>query len=268
MVAKSRVILAMENAALEAGEEVLQRIRHGENLRVTKKGPGDFVTDADLGAQEILIKQLRNFNSTYGFLIEEEGEIPGDDDRCRWIIDPLDGTTNYIHGLPHFCISIALQLRDPNHKPEIQAGLVYAPALAQMFWAEKGNGAYLNNQPLMVSSRSHLNDALLAGYVSRNPTSATKDIAARSALAANVRIMGSAALELAYVAAGKLDGFWHVNLNAWDMAAGIVLIQESGGCVSEIAGGNQMLENHSILATNAHLHQAIISVLAPFYCNG
>lgn len=265
MVVKSSVIIAMEKTANRVAETLLQHFGSSRTLQVSKKGPGNFVTNADISSEQIIIEELQKLDGSYGILTEERGYLEGENNSYCWIADPLDGTTNYIHGVPHYCVSLALQAGCSTDQPEIVAALVLAPTLGQVFWAETGAGAFLNDKQITVSDQGELSDALLAGYVSRNPQNAHIDVAARSALAANVRIMGSAALELAYVAAGILDGFWHANLNAWDIAAGILLVREAGGKVSEITGGADMLVQKNILATNGHLHQRISAVISPFY---
>lgn len=263
---KSPIIRIMEDAVLKTGRSLTRDFGEVEKLQVSRKGPGDFVTSADRRAEKILVQELQKVRPDYGFLVEESGEIAGADKEYRWIADPLDGTTNFMHGIPHFCTSLALEKTQPNGKKEIVAAVIFAPVLNELYWAEKGVGAYMNNERIAVSSRRNLEDALLGAYFWCNGGDRTEaDITAFTSLKSNVRILGAAALELAYVAAGKLDGFWNDRLNPWDMAAGILLIQEARGMVTEINGSNRMLENSNILATNGELHDTIRKAIASCY---
>jgi myo-inositol-1(or 4)-monophosphatase len=192
--------------------------------------------------------------------MEESGASPGSDPRHRWIVDPLDGTTNFLHGIPHFAISIALE-RDG----EIVAGVVYDPTRDEMFWAEKGVGAYVNEHRLRVSARRGLGDAVIGtGIPFRGRGDHPEYLASLAAVmgaTAGVRRLGAAALDLAYVAAGRYDGFWEFGLSAWDVAAGILLIREAGGYVSDLAGGHDMLDAGTIIAANDHLHLPLAALV-------
>ncbi|MGH7038582.1 MAG: inositol monophosphatase family protein [Stellaceae bacterium] len=260
MIIRSAVVTVMANAALKAARGLLRDFGEVEQLQVSVKGPGDFVSTADLKAERTLKTELARGRPGWGLLFEESGAAPGTDPRHRWIVDPLDGTTNFLHGIPYFAISIAAE-RDG----EIIAGLVYEPVRDEMYWAEKGTGAYVNDRRLRVSARRRLADALFASGM---PPAAREALPAQlAALAAvreasaGVRRLGSAALDLAYVAAGRLDGFWAFGLSPWDIAAGILLVREAGGYVSDLSGGPEMMEKGEILAANDHLHLPLGALL-------
>jgi myo-inositol-1(or 4)-monophosphatase len=253
MAVRSATINVMAAAALKASRGLIRDFGEVEQLQVSMKGPADFVSSADLKAEKIIRGELAKGRPGYGFLMEESGSTVGSDTRHRWIVDPLDGTTNFLHGIPHFCISIALE-RDG----EIVAGVVYEPTRDEMFWAEKGAGAYLNERRLRVSARRGLADALIGtGIPFRERGDHALYLATLAAVmgaTAGVRRPGAAALDLAYVAAGRYDGFWEYGLSAWDIAAGILLIREAGGYVSDLTGGHDMLTTGDVLAANDHLH--------------
>ncbi len=266
---KSGIIRVMEGAVIKAGRRLLRDFGEVEKLQVSQKGPGDFVSTADTEAQKTLTWELQKARPDYGFLVEEGEEIKGKDASYRWIIDPLDGTTNFLHGLPFFCISVALEKRLPNKKPDIEAAMIFAPVFNELFWAGKGEGAYVNDERLKVSARVKLDiSAVGTGGVAINRADRLATEAAIQAVAekvAAVRILGSAALELAYVAAGRLEAYWHSTMKPWDVAAAILLIREAHGMVTEIGGGSRALETGSILATNGHVHKEIDSLVAPHY---
>lgn len=258
MVARSAVVTVMANAALKASRGLLRDFGEVEQLQVSIKGPGDFVSTADLKAERTLKAELTRARPGWGLLFEEGGAEPGADPRHRWIVDALDGTTNFLHGIPHFAISIAAE-RDG----EIVAGLIYEPARDAMYWAEKGAGAYVNDRRLRVSARRRLAEAVIGCEVvpADDPPAHLAALAAVMAATAGVRQMGSAALALAYVAAGRLDGFWEFGLAPWDMAAGILLVREAGGYVSDLSGGHDMMGEGTILAANDHLHLPLGALL-------
>jgi myo-inositol-1(or 4)-monophosphatase len=253
MAVRSPIFIVMERAARKAARSLLHDFGEVENLQVSIKGPGDFVSSADLQAERILKAELRRARPSYGFLAEEGGAESGSDPRFRWLIDPLDGTTNFLHSIPHFCISLALECDG-----QIAAGLVYDPMRDEMFYGEKGVGAFANDRRLRVSARRQLADAVIGtGIPFRERGDHPRYLKLLEAVMGNtagVRRMGAAALDLCYVAAGRFDGFFEFGLNAWDMAAGIVIIREAGGFVSEIEGGADPLKSGSILATNDPLH--------------
>ena len=256
----SPLISVMTAAARKASRRLVRDFGEVEQLQVTRKGPADFVSTADHRTEQMLFDELSRARPTYGFLLEERGLVEGKDTSNRWIIDPLDGTTNFLHGIPHFAISIALE-RDG----EPFAGVIYNPISDEMFWAEKGKGAHLNDRRLRVSGRDKMEDAVFATGI---PFLGAKDHAlflkqAEKVMGATagIRRFGAASLDLAYTAAGRVDGFWENGLQAWDMAAGIVMVREAGGFVSEIDGGKNMLENGNVLAVNSLLHRSLGKLL-------
>ena len=253
MAVRSPIFIVMERAARKAARSLLHDFGEVENLQVSLKGPGDFVSSADLQAERILKAELKRARPSYGFLAEEGGAESGGDPRFRWLIDPLDGTTNFLHGIPHFCISLALECDG-----QITAGLVYDPMRDEMFYGEKGVGAFANDRRLRVSARRELANAVIGtGIPFRERGDHPRYLKLLEAVmgaTAGVRRMGAAALDLCYVAAGRFDGFFEFGLNAWDMAAGIVIIREAGGFISEIEGGADPLKSGNILVTNDHLH--------------
>jgi myo-inositol-1(or 4)-monophosphatase len=249
MTTGSSLVNVMVAAAYKAGRSLVRDFGEVEHLQVSKKGLGDFVSTADHHAEEILMTELKKARPGFGFLIEESGVVAGSDTEQTWIVDPLDGTSNFLHGIPHFSISIALQVGD-----EIVAGVVYNPAIDELYWAEKGKGAFLNKRRLRVSGRKHLDESLIgAGTPYSRHGNSKQFLALMEKLMPHVggiRRFGSAALDLAYVAAGRYDGYFEMGLSAWDIAAGILLVKEAGGYVSEINGGKDMLKSGSILAAN------------------
>ncbi len=253
MARTSAHVTVMLRAAQKAGRGLLRDFNEVEKLQVSMKGPGEFVTVADTRAERTIREELARARPGYGFLMEESGAQPAADSPFRWIVDPLDGTTNFLHGIPHFCVSIALE-----RSGEIVAGIVYDPVKDETFWAEKGEGAFLNDQRIRVSARRKLADAVIAtGIPFRGRGEHKAYLAQLEAVmghTAGVRRFGSAALDLAYVASGRFDGFWEQWLSPWDIAAGILLVREAGGFVSEIDGRTAMLGSGSVLAANEYLH--------------
>lgn len=240
----------MIKAARKAGKSLVKDFREVENLQVSAKGPGDFVSRADREAERIIREELTAGRPSYGWLGEETGGAAGEDPTRRWIVDPLDGTTNFLHGMPHWAVSIALE-----HKGEIVSAVVYDPAKDEMFWAEKGAGAWLNDsRRLRVSGRRVMSEAVFATGVpfgARKTLPATlQDLARLMPQCAGVRRWGAAALDLAYVAAGRFDGFWERELSPWDMAAGILLVKEAGGFVQPIREGDDILAKGAVICGN------------------
>ena len=240
----------MVKAARRAARGLLKDFREVENLQVSSKAPGDFVSKADIAAEAALKEELLGARPTYGWLGEEGGEIAGQDPTRRWIVDPLDGTTNFLHGIPHWSISIALE-----HKGEIVAGVIYDAPKDEMFMAEKGQGAWLNTQRrLRVSQRSRVTEGLfgvgLPFGVRGDLPAMLKDLARVLPGSAGARRMGSAALDLAWVAAGRFDGFRERRLNPWDIAAGLVIVREAGGFVEPIRPGDDLLASGSVIASS------------------
>ena len=261
MAQRSALLNVMTAAAHKAAKGLVRDFGEIENLQVSKKGTGDFVSAADRKAEETLVAELTKARPGYGFLLEEGGAIEGSDTSNRWIIDPLDGTTNLLHGIPHFSISIALE-RDG----ELNAGVIYEPVWDQMFIAEKGQGAYLNDRRLRVSARRALEESLFATGIpfagKDEHDRFLKQLKAIMAVSSGVRRFGSAALDLAYVAAGRYEGFWEIGLHPWDMAAGIVLVREAGGFVTDLSGGKGMMESGEILGANDQLHGTMLKILS------
>ena len=257
---RSANINVMDQAARKAARHLIRDFGEVEQLQVSIKGPGDFVSAADRKAEKILRQELGKARPNFGFLLEESGEVPSKDGH-RWIIDPLDGTTNFLHGIPHFAISIGLEW-----KGELIAGLVYDPIKDETFVAEKGAGAFLNERRLRVSRRSEFSRAMIGcGLPVLNWVGRQKGFAAQlervSDHVAGLRRLGTASLDLAYVAAGRFDGFWEYGLKPWDVAAGIILVQEAGGMISHLEGDQSWSEPGTLIATNADLHGPLTSLL-------
>ncbi|SNR73652.1 inositol monophosphatase family protein [Puniceibacterium sediminis] len=243
----------MIKAARKAGRSLVKDFREVENLQVSMKGAGDFVSKANYASEKVLRDELIGARTTYGWLGAESEEIAGQDPTRRWIIDPLAGTTNFLHGLPHWGVSIALE-----HKGQIVAGVVFDPAKDEMFYAEKGSGAWLNDSKrLRVSGRSRMIEALFATGVphgARKTLPATvKDLARLMPECAGARQWGSAALDLAYVAAGRFDGYWERELKLWEVAAGSLIVQEAGALMQGVREGQEPLESGSLLCANGQL---------------
>ncbi len=243
----------MIKAARKAGRSLVKDFREVENLQVSMKGAGDFVSRADMAAEEILKTELLEARPTYGWLGEEGGATEGKDPTRRWIVDPLDGTTNFLHGLPHWAISIALE-----HKGQIVSAVVFDPAKDEMFYAEKGMGAWLNDSKrLRVSGRSRMIEAVFATGIpfaaKRTLPAMLKDLARVMPECAGVRRFGAASLDLAYVAAGRYDGYWERELNLWDIAAGVLIAKEAGALVEGVRVDQEPLETGSVLCANGEI---------------
>ena len=247
-------------ACRKASKILIRDFGEIEKLQVSVKGPGDFVTTADKKVEKILIDELSKARPNYSILSEEIGEIKNDKE-FKWIIDPIDGTSNFLHGIPHFAISIGLEQNN-----EIICGIVFDPIKDETFVAEKGNGSYLNNQRIRVSSRSKLENCIIFTGGPRSE-SKNKDLAMEeykkfsSKVLIPIRKMGSASLDMAYVAAGRCDGFWQRNLNYWDIAAGIILVKEAGGFVTDFKGESEYIKNKTILVTNSRINEEMMEVL-------
>ena len=263
---RSATITVMIRAAFAAAKMLKRDFGEVEQLQVSEKGPGDFVSRADLMAERVLRKELERTRPEYGFLGEEGGETKGDG-RNRWIADPLDGTTNFLHGVPHFAISLALE-RDG----EVSAGIIYQPISDELFWTEKGSGAFVDmpnarSRRLRVSGRKDPARALVGTGIPHlgkgNHALYHQKLAQVTQRTAGVRRWGAAALDLAFVAAGRYDAFFEYGLAPWDVAAGILLVREAGGLVNEISGAPYALgTSGSILATNAGLRESMVEILA------
>jgi myo-inositol-1(or 4)-monophosphatase len=250
-------------AARSAGRILLRYYEHTESLRVDEKSRNDFVSEVDRQAERAIIKELRSKYPDHAFLGEEGGHQGHGD--YQWVIDPLDGTTNYLHGLPQFSISIALKYRG-----KLEHGLVYDPLREEMFTASRGGGARLNDRKLRVSQRPGLDGALLGtGFPFRDQRFLKEYLGMFEVLikdTAGVRRPGSAALDFAYVAAGRTDGFWELGLAEWDLAAGALLVREAGGVVSDLAGGDRFLRTGNVVAAGIKVHGALLKAVRPFLC--
>lgn len=266
MVSHSGLITVMTRAARKAAPRLRRDFGEVEQLQVSKKGPADFVSMADKRAEQTVIEELRNARPDWGIVTEESGVIEGNPDKPRWIVDPLDGTSNFLHGIPHFAISIAVEDKKPNGDPEITHGLIYQPITDESFWAEKGRGAWLHDRRLRVSARRHLDESLigtgLPHFGRGNVATWAKIYGAVAPEVSGIRRMGAASLDLAWVAAGRFDGFWEDDLDIWDVAAGLVLIREAGGFVSDYRGQDRMVERRQYLAANGDLHSKLHKLVA------
>jgi len=256
----------MDRAARRAAPRLRREFGEVQQLQVSRKGPADFVSQADERAEQTLYEELKKARPDWGFLGEEGGAREGDPDKPRWIVDPLDGTTNFLHGIPHFAISIAVEEPRPGGRGEITQGLVYQPLTDESFWAEKGRGAWLYDRRLRVSARRDLADALIAtgtpflGH--GNFAEWTAIFAAIGPEVAGIRRFGSAALDLAWVAAGRYDGFWESGLQPWDTAAGLLLVKEAGGFITDYRGADRAFERGEYLAANDSLHSKLHRLVA------
>ncbi|ESX76678.1 MULTISPECIES: inositol monophosphatase family protein [unclassified Mesorhizobium] len=259
-MARSAILNVMVQAAMKAGRSLSRDFGEVQNLQVSMKGPGDYVSQADRKAEDIVFAELSKARPGYAFLMEERGVIEGDDGQHRWIVDPLDGTTNFLHGIPLFAISIALE-----RQGQIVAGVIYNPAMDELYTAERGGGAFMNDRRLRVAGRTKLVDAVIGCGVPHLGRGQHGNflVELRNVMAevSGVRSLGSASLDLAYVAAGRMDGFWEIGLSAWDIAAGMLLIREAGGFVSDFAGGQDMLTAGSVVAGNELMQRALLKTV-------
>jgi len=257
---RSALLNVMIAAARKAARALKRDFGEIEKLQVSLKGPANFVSAADRRAEETLYAELTKARPGYGFLGEEGGQREGADKTHTWIVDPLDGTTNFLHGIPQFAISIALA-----REGTVVAGLIYNPANDEMFIAERGKGAFLNEQRIRVAARKRLADAVIAcglPHIGRGDLAlGARETNLMQAQVAGLRRFGAAALDLAWVAAGRLDGYWERNLNPWDMAAGLILVREAGGFITDCDGGDEPLAKGHIAAGNEAIHKEILRVL-------
>jgi len=261
MATPAALVKVMIDAARKAGRGLARDFGELGELQVSKKGLGDYVSAADLKAEQVLVDELTKARPGYSFLCEERGEAGGADKTHRWIIDPLDGTTNFLHAIPHFAVNIALE-----REGAIVAGVTYNPASGDIFWAEKGKGAYLNDKRIRVAARRDLTESILATGIpfagKPGHSQFLKELHQISQRVAGVRRFGSAALDLAWVAAGRYDGFWERNLQPWDIAAGLLLVVEAGGKVSDVANPDgDPLASGDVCAANLELHPQIMTLL-------
>ncbi len=258
---RSALVNVMTAAVLKAGRGLKRDLGEVENLQVSVKGPGDFVTAADKRSEKTLFEELSKARPGYGFVMEESGTVAGTDQSHTWHIDPLDGTINFLHGVPVFAISVGLE-----REGHLVAGVVYNPATDDMYFAERGQGAYLNNRRLRVAARRDIAEALVScgipalGRAELHPRFKA-EMAEVMARAGVLRRFGAAALDLAYVAAGSSDGYWERGVKSWDVAAGALLVREAGGFISTADGGDDLIGAGSILAGNEHMHRALLDIL-------
>jgi myo-inositol-1(or 4)-monophosphatase len=260
MPTPSALIKVMSDAARKAGRGLVRDFGEVSELQVSKKGAADFVSKADLRAEQTLFDDLTKARPGYSFIGEERGEIPGTDKTHTWIVDPLDGTTNFLHAIPHFAVNIALA-----REGQVVASVTFNPANGDLFWAERGRGAYMNDRRLRVSARTRLDEALFATGIPflghGQHARFLKELHQVSQRVAGVRRYGSAALDLAWVAAGRYDGYWERDLSSWDLAAGILLVTEAGGVVTDADGGDTMLTSGGICAATPGLHAQLLERL-------
>ncbi|MEP3276801.1 MAG: inositol monophosphatase family protein [Stappiaceae bacterium] len=259
-MARSAIINVMVQAAVKAGRGLARDFGEVENLQVSRKGPGDFVSNADLKAEKTLYEMLKKARPDYGFLMEESGEETGADSQHRWIVDPLDGTTNFLHGMPLFAISIALE-----RQGQVVAGVVYNPVMDEMYTAERGSGAFLNDRRLRVAGRTNFHDTVIGTgvpHLARGDHGRfLKELRHVMGEVSGIRRSGAAAIDLAWVASGRLDGFWEHGLHAWDIAAGLLMIREAGGYATGVSGADDCLKRGSVVAGNEFVHQRLLEHL-------
>jgi myo-inositol-1(or 4)-monophosphatase len=266
MVAHSGLITVMTRAARKAAPRLRRDFGEVEQLQVSRKGPADFVSMADKRAEQTIVEELRNARPDWGMLLEEGGAIEGNPDKPRWIVDPLDGTTNFLHGVPQFAISIAVEERKPGGGSEISHALVYQPLTDESFWAEKGRGAWLQDARLRVSARRDLSETVIGTGMPHcgrgDPARWAKIYAAVGPEVSGVRRFGAASLDLAWVAAGRMDGFWEDDLDPWDTAAGVLLVREAGGFVTDYRGSDRSFERREYIAASASIHSKLQKLVA------
>jgi myo-inositol-1(or 4)-monophosphatase len=260
-MARSALLNIMVQAATKAGRSLVRDFGEVENLQVSRKGPADFVSNADKRAEEIVFEELRKARPTYAFLMEEGGEVTGTDGQHRWIIDPLDGTTNFLHGVPMFAVAIALE-----RAGEIVASVIYNPVMDELFTAEKGGGAWLNDRKrLRVAGRRHLADALIVtGINSTGSAGAThqlRQLAHITPAAAGIRRTGSASTDLAWLSAGRFDGYWEGQLSPWDVAPGWLILREAGGVMSDFSGTPGSIWNGEVVAGNETIQAELLKLI-------
>jgi myo-inositol-1(or 4)-monophosphatase len=266
VAAHSGLLTIMDRAARKAGAKLRRDFNEVQHLQVSRKGPADFVSKADRQAERMLYDELSHARPDWGFVMEEAGIIEGDPTKPRFIIDPLDGTSNFLHGIPHFAISIAVEEPRPDGRGEVITGLVYQPLTDESFWAEKGRGAWLQDQRLRVSARRNLDESLIATGI---PFLGHGDMAQWSRIfgavapqVAGIRRNGAASLDLAWVAAGRFDGYWEADLQIWDVAAGMLIVREAGGFITDFRGGDRAIERNEYLAGNDAVHSKLHKLVA------
>lgn len=263
---RSAHMTIMVAAAQKAAKRLIRDFNEVENLQVSVKGPSDFVSQADIRSEQTIREELERARPGYAFLMEESGAHGSENWSWRWIVDPLDGTTNFLHAIPNWAISIALEKRLPDGGSEIAAALVFAPALDEMFWAEKGVGSYLNDKRLRVSARRDWSAALFATgipfakTIARNRLAFARVLGALMPETAGVRRVGAASLDLAWTAAGRYDAYWELGTHAWDVAAGVLLVREAGGYATDPAGSDHVTGD--VVAGNPHIQPRLRDMVA------
>lgn len=257
---RSPLITVMTDAVMKAARSLKRDYGELEALQVSLKGPGDFVSAADKKAENVLRETLEKARPGYGFIMEESGVVEGTDTTHRWHIDPLDGTTNFLHGIPHFAISVGLE-----REGQIVAGVIYDPIKDELFVAEKGKGAYLNNRRIRVAARRDLASTVIATGTPHlgkaNHPAFIRELASIMVRTAGIRRMGAAALDLAYVACGRYDGYWERGVMSWDIAAGIVLLREAGGFIADADGGDDPLSTGSVACGNEVIQRELLTLI-------
>ena len=260
----SPALTVVVNAVRKVGRRLVRDFADVDGLLVTQKGPGDFVSQVDLRAEASLREELKRARPAFAFLMEESGESGSDDWEWRWVVDPLDGTTNFLHGIPHWCISVGIEKRFPSGNSEVVAGVIHNPASDELFWAEKGRGAFLNDKRMRVSAKREMEEALFATGIPFKKVVRKAEFSATLARlmpqVAGVRRFGAAALDLAWVAAGRYEGYWELGLNRWDSAAGIIMVREAGGTVTAPGDGDPYATG-DVVAGNPHLHATLRAVV-------
>jgi len=260
-MAQSALLTIMTGTARKAARSLKRDFGEVENLQISRKGPADFVTAADQRAEEVIFEELYRSRPTYSFLMEERGAIEGTDGQHRWIVDPLDGTTNFLHSIPAFAVSIGLE-----RNGVMIAGVIYNPITEELFTAERGSGAYVNNRRLRVAGRNHLADCVAVTGIKHTgraaeDTKTISQVASLNPTVSGIRRTGSAALDLAWVAAGRFDLMWETGLQPWDIAAGMLMIREAGGTITDINGKEIKPESGSVLAGNEKVHGKLLKAL-------
>jgi myo-inositol-1(or 4)-monophosphatase len=259
-MARTALLNVMVQAAIKAGRSLVRDFGEVENLQVSRKGPGDFVSAADRRAEEIVRGDLMKARPTFGLVMEESGEVEGSDGQHRWHIDPLDGTTNFLHGIPIFATSIALE-----RAGEIVAGVIFNPVMDELYTAERGRGSYMNDRRLRVAGRSNLPDMVFGTglpFIGMGDHGRTlRELRYVMPEVAGIRRAGAASLDLAWTASGRLDGYWERNLNSWDIAAGLLMVREAGGFATDLKGKNKMLESGDVVVGNEAAHKQLLQLL-------
>jgi myo-inositol-1(or 4)-monophosphatase len=262
----SPTMTVMQNAVQRASKRLLRDFNEVEQLQVSVKGPGDFVSQADIRSEQALREDLTKARPGYAFLMEESGASGSENWTWRWVVDPLDGTSNFLHGIPHWAISIGLERRKDDGSTETVAGMVYAPTVDEMFWAEKGAGAFLNERRLRVSGRRDMKEAVFATGIpfaavsARNRLAFARTLATLMPQVAGIRRFGAAALDLSWVAAGRYDGYWELGIKPWDMSAGLLIVREAGGFTGDPGGGDPR-ETGDVVVSNPHLQGPLLEAV-------